>query len=680
MMSNPNNLFPDETSGAQPTEENSPMSELPGSPSLQQQSTYSPTPPVSESPTESFDVEEISVTGQEEALTIRYAIGRLSDFLLWFLIVLEVTLAIEFFLMLIGADPNNLFTGLIYALTAIPLYPFNGLVPGTKLGNSGAVIEWSTLIAMAVYFLVFYALRRFLYILISRPEVSPGVNIVDATVIRSAINNPSYSNYQQLAKAIINRIGATDERVIESSSLLGNKVWEIVLPKIGLRLNTGKAILFLREIAQNNTYFNHLLEIQSATGADFLLLIDYLNIDQPTPPIDSGIVWLKPENLKEIVDTPRNEVKAWLGRLIASQVKNFEDLIPYHTEGSAEIFFGRKYEIERLSRGTARGGVIVGANRSGKSSLLARLSENLKNQNYVVVGPYTIHGENPIQTFFEDTLHKLDITISAGVVSLENWATELRTTSEKGKRLVLFLDEVDALITEDARTGNNLGREMRALQNDDHCKFYLAGHDVLRKATALEGGPFRNFAEEFTLQGLEEDAAIRLIREPIGDIGFNVSMRQAQRIFEGTAGVAVLIQDFCKRLLLTVKSSRESDIEDAAIKKVEESPDYLSWVYDYYKYAQTWDSLAITVITERLNQATRVDISQQFSNYGVTLTWDQLDDLLSFLLKFGVLKEFEAGHFKVLSKYLCRAIEARSPKSNAFLVSLFEEGKGSNRV
>ena len=56
------------------------------------------------------------------------------------------------------------------ALTVIPLYPFNGIVPSTKLGTSGAEIEWSTLIAMAVYFLVFYALRRFLSILISGPE------------------------------------------------------------------------------------------------------------------------------------------------------------------------------------------------------------------------------------------------------------------------------------------------------------------------------------------------------------------------------------------------------------------------------------------------------------------------------------------------------------------------------
>jgi hypothetical protein len=116
------------------------------------------------------EVGEGPITGREEALTIKFAIGKLNDYLLWFLMVLEVTLLIEFFLKLIGAAQNNLFAGFMYALTVIPLYPFNGIVPDTKLGTSGAIIEWSTLIAMAVYFLLFYALRRFLTILISGPE------------------------------------------------------------------------------------------------------------------------------------------------------------------------------------------------------------------------------------------------------------------------------------------------------------------------------------------------------------------------------------------------------------------------------------------------------------------------------------------------------------------------------
>ena len=171
-MPYPNNLFPDQTIGAQPTEPNPGMPPIPPKAPPQQQQANSPPPPGGESPAQQQpEAAESPVTKQEEALTIKFAIGKLNDYLLWFLAVLEITLLIQFFLKLIGADPNNLFTAFMTALTVIPLYPFNNIVPSTPLGTRGvAVIDWSILIAMAVYFLVFYALRWFLHILISSPE------------------------------------------------------------------------------------------------------------------------------------------------------------------------------------------------------------------------------------------------------------------------------------------------------------------------------------------------------------------------------------------------------------------------------------------------------------------------------------------------------------------------------
>jgi hypothetical protein len=105
---------------------------------------------------------------QEEARTVKYAISKLNDFLQWFVAVLEVTLLIRFIFKLIAADQNNLFAGFIYALTSIIIYPFYNIVhtPVVK----GSVFEWPTLIAMAIYWLIFWGIRRFLRILISGPE------------------------------------------------------------------------------------------------------------------------------------------------------------------------------------------------------------------------------------------------------------------------------------------------------------------------------------------------------------------------------------------------------------------------------------------------------------------------------------------------------------------------------
>jgi uncharacterized protein YggT (Ycf19 family) len=170
-MNNPNNLFPDETIGTQSTELYPPMEELPLKPPPQQYPVQ--TPPANEGNHQAEPLEEVAespVTRQEEALTIRFAIGKLNDYLLWFMWVLEITLMLRFMLKLIGADPNNLFAGFLYALTDILTFPFLGIVKSPSVHPPNQAFEFSTLIAMAVYFLVFFALRRFLRILISGPE------------------------------------------------------------------------------------------------------------------------------------------------------------------------------------------------------------------------------------------------------------------------------------------------------------------------------------------------------------------------------------------------------------------------------------------------------------------------------------------------------------------------------
>ncbi|MBV9614788.1 MAG: YggT family protein [Ktedonobacteraceae bacterium] len=161
-----NNPYPDEphaqTAGALPRSDR--MEDLPlrAAPASQVQP-----PPLATNVSPDGESEE---TRHEEALTVRYAIGKLNDFLQWFIAVLEVTLAIRFILMLIGADPNNLFAGFLYALTDIILFPFRTIVHSTSIHPPYEAFEWSTLIAMAIYALLFWAVGRFLRILISSPE------------------------------------------------------------------------------------------------------------------------------------------------------------------------------------------------------------------------------------------------------------------------------------------------------------------------------------------------------------------------------------------------------------------------------------------------------------------------------------------------------------------------------
>lgn len=105
---------------------------------------------------------EMAKVPDEEARTVRYAIVKLMSFFQWFTVILETLLGIRFIFKLMGADPNNLLAGFLYALTTIVLVPFDSIVH-----TESYRFEWSTLIAMVIYLLLFWGIRRFFLILIS---------------------------------------------------------------------------------------------------------------------------------------------------------------------------------------------------------------------------------------------------------------------------------------------------------------------------------------------------------------------------------------------------------------------------------------------------------------------------------------------------------------------------------
>ncbi len=493
--------------------------------------------------------------------------------------------------------------------------------------------------------------------------------------IQSATAGKSFQNYSQLADFIIQRMQASNPILIKTPYFEEGTVWEISLPAIGLRLQTlkttQKAILLLRQQEEDHAAYENLTKIQGEKDAEFIFVVDIIDIHSKSLRIDSGIIWFHPENLREMGRIAEENLPLWLGQFISTQV-DVQSLLPYRTHGATELFFGRDYELMRLIGGNLRGGIIIGANRSGKTSLLRNLGERLKQRSHiVVVGPFTVSGAQGFQSFFERTLIPLPLSIDCPAeMTPELWSSALRAYNEKeGKRPVFLLDEVDALIAVDATRELILERQMRSLQSDGQSEFYLAGHARLREAIVLEGGPLRNFAEEIVLKGLTQAASMSLIQEPMKRLGLFVSDDQARRIFMGTAGVAVLIQEFCIHLYRHFHLNRhfhqdtKSNIEDAQIEAVEQFPDYLGVVFDHYMYGQDWYSISIMLITAISGEVNRQDITQEFSKHGVILSRDRLDAALEFLVQFGVLREFKAGHYRVLSGYLSHAIMTRDPHS-----------------
>lgn len=121
-------------------------------------------------PAESSSVQE-SDEDQEEKHTTAYSVAKLTAYLSWFFVVIEILLCLRFFLKLVGAVPTNPFAAFLYALTSIFLFVFEGIVKDPTFGaNSTHVLEWSTLIAILVYALFFWTLRMLLHTIFSPSE------------------------------------------------------------------------------------------------------------------------------------------------------------------------------------------------------------------------------------------------------------------------------------------------------------------------------------------------------------------------------------------------------------------------------------------------------------------------------------------------------------------------------
>jgi YggT family protein len=105
--------------------------------------------------------------------------------LIWLALgLLEGLIAMRVMLKLIGANPENPFAVFIYGVSDIFLFPFEGLV-GTP-ASGGMVLEISSIIAMLVYALLFWAMERIVWVIFYRPRGST-VGVTQTTTSEPAV-------------------------------------------------------------------------------------------------------------------------------------------------------------------------------------------------------------------------------------------------------------------------------------------------------------------------------------------------------------------------------------------------------------------------------------------------------------------------------------------------------------
>lgn len=94
---------------------------------------------------------------------------QVNRILIRLLVFLVIVMAMRFGLKAIGANPASGFAILVYGLSGLFVSPFIGLVANPTFG--GASIEYTTLIAIGVYALIFWGEMYLIRLLVDRPKV-----------------------------------------------------------------------------------------------------------------------------------------------------------------------------------------------------------------------------------------------------------------------------------------------------------------------------------------------------------------------------------------------------------------------------------------------------------------------------------------------------------------------------
>ena len=128
---------------------------------------------------------EVKSVQQEPEREQRIFTFKITQLIWLFLGILEALIALRIGLKLIGANPESPIVALIYGVTFLFLFPFEGMVANPSSGS--IVLELSSVFAMVIYALIAWAVERTVWVLFYRPR-GPVVGTTQTTTSERHIN------------------------------------------------------------------------------------------------------------------------------------------------------------------------------------------------------------------------------------------------------------------------------------------------------------------------------------------------------------------------------------------------------------------------------------------------------------------------------------------------------------
>jgi hypothetical protein len=327
------------------------------------------------------------------------------------------------------------------------------------------------------------------------------------------------------------------------------------------RLNIGsieEAILLIQDrLEPGKDDIQHLRDIiltyaSSTRPCLFLCLKRNEKIDELIRKTFLNIILIDHNDLKTILfsSRPLQALKEILFQRISSS-----QISPYQTDGPAiTTFYGRQRELRMILGATNRSFTIVGARKIGKSSLLARIKNELDD-----MGAYSVFMdlESPSNPNYTSFLQRMELEMSRLLKTgfhfendIDKFCNTIKQFSLWDRKLIVILDEIDELLLFDKSRDYRLIKSFRSLFQEGYCQFILSGFEVLQNVKRDFNSPFFNFCEEMQLGPLEKKFAMDLITEPMANIGIRYkNPEDRELILAYTSHHPNLLQFFCKHLI-----------------------------------------------------------------------------------------------------------------------------------
>lgn len=406
--------------------------------------------------------------------------------------------------------------------------------------------------------------------------------------------------------------------------------------------------------------------------ADIVILLTLGNADDiryiNTSYSDYKIILIDEYDLKTLVFA--DETRTSFNRIIVRDIDR-RDIQPYsHTGVRPSMFYGREREISKILGNQSKSYSMFGPRRIGKTFLVREIERRISVRPEYKVIYFSCEKKKSYQVK-DRLLREVGIKISKD--TRRNFEDYLRRHIKRShKKLVFMLDEVDDLIAEEKERENELFASLRNLHNElqENCRFIFIGFQTLVSQLDHWDSPFYNFTDRLLLECLTEEAARKLILQPMENdlfLSFHNKESFVGEILQKTMRHPALIQFMCAKII------EQACQEGRTIL----SPDDVREVFNLYEYRKLiigsfWNVLekiqqifALQML-QLIRPVTSIELRDTLAKNGVYLDVGDVEFHLEGMIVTGII--MKQGRFYSFANSLFSDILRQSEDT----VSLFE--------